>query len=72
MMVAVDVSNSMLAKMCHPMNARKQVLSRLIDNLQDDKVGLLVFAGDAYVQMPMTTDVGSAKMFLSNIPGMVP
>ncbi|HOH96265.1 MAG: VWA domain-containing protein [Paludibacteraceae bacterium] len=75
MMVAVDVSNSMLAQDVSPdrMSRAKQVLSRLIDNLQDDKVGLLVFAGDAYVQMPMTTDVGSAKMFLSNInPGMVP
>lgn len=75
MMVAVDVSNSMLSEDLAPnrMSRAKQVLSRLIDYLQNDKVGLLVFAGDAYVQMPMTTDVSSAKMFLSSIaPGMVP
>lgn len=75
LMVAVDVSNSMLAQDLTPsrMQRAKQVLSRLIDQLQNDKVGLLVFAGDSYVQMPMTTDVSSAKMFLQSIhPGMVP
>lgn len=75
LMVAVDVSNSMLAQDLTPnrMQRAKQVLSRLIDQLQNDKVGLLVFAGDSYVQMPMTTDALSAKMFLNSInPGMVP
>lgn len=49
------------------------MLSRLLDDLDDDKVGLIVFAGDAYVQLPITTDFVSAKMFLSNIsPSMVP
>lgn len=75
LMIAVDVSNSMLAQDVAPnrMDRAKQILSRLIDKLEDDKVGLLVFAGDTYVQMPMTTDVASAKMFLSGInPGMVP
>jgi Ca-activated chloride channel family protein len=75
LMVAVDVSNSMLAEDLTPnrMQRAKQVLSRLIDQLRNDKVGLLVFAGDSYVQMPMTTDVSSAKMFLNSInPGMVP
>ncbi|MEE0973860.1 MAG: VWA domain-containing protein [Paludibacteraceae bacterium] len=75
LMVAVDVSNSMLAQDLTPnrMGRAKQVLSRLIDQLQNDKVGLLVFAGDSYVQMPMTADASSAKMFLQSInPGMVP
>ena len=75
MVIAVDVSNSMLAEDLSPsrMQRAKQLLSRLIDQAQNDKVALLVFAGDAYVQMPMTTDVSSAKMFLNSInPGMVP
>lgn len=74
MMVCIDVSNSMLADDVKPdrMSRAKQVLGRLIDKLENDKVGLIVFAGDSYVQMPMTTDVGSAKMFLNSInPGMV-
>ncbi len=74
MMVCIDVSNSMLSDDVKPdrMSRAKQVLGRLIDKLENDKVGLIVFAGDSYVQMPMTTDVGSAKMFLSSInPGMV-
>ncbi len=73
--VAIDVSNSMLSQDMKPdrMSRAKRILSGLIDNLQNDKVALMVFAGDAYVQMPLTTDVSSAKMFLSNInPGMVP
>ena len=75
LMIAVDVSNSMYATDVAPnrMERSKQILSRLIDQLQDNKVGLLVFAGEPFVQMPMTTDVASAKMFLSMIdPGMVP
>lgn len=74
LMVCIDVSNSMLSDDVKPdrMSRAKQVLNRLIDKLENDKVGLIVFAGDAYVQMPMTTDVGSAKMFLNSInPGMV-
>ena len=75
LVIAVDVSNSMLSQDLKPdrMSRAKRVLSTLIDNLQNDKVALMIFAGDAYVQMPLTTDVSSAKMFLSNInPGMVP
>lgn len=75
LVIAVDVSNSMLSQDLKPdrMSRAKRVLNRLIDNLKDDKVALMVFAGDAYVQMPLTTDVLSSKMFLSNInPGMVP
>lgn len=74
LMIAVDVSNSMLAQDVTPnrMQRAKQILSRLIDQLQNDKVGLLVFAGNSYVQMPMTSDASSAKMFLNSInPGMV-
>ena len=74
LMVALDVSNSMSAEDLAPdrMSRAKQILSKLIDQTQNDKVGLVVFAGDPYVQMPMTTDVSSAKMFLSSIdPGMV-
>lgn len=73
--VAIDVSNSMLSQDLKPsrMQRAKQILSRVIDGLDNDKVGLIVFAGDAYVQMPMSTDASSAKMFLSSIdPGMVP
>ena len=75
LVIAVDVSNSMLSQDLKPdrMSRAKRVLNTLIDNLQNDKVALMIFAGDAYVQMPLTTDVSSAKMFLSNInPGMVP
>ena len=69
--IAVDVSNSMLSQDLKP--DRMSRAKRILDNLQEDKVALMVFAGDAYVQMPLTTDVSSAKMFLSNInPGMVP
>ena len=75
LVIAVDVSNSMLSQDLKPdrMSRAKRVLNTLIDNIQNDKVALMIFAGDAYVQMPLTTDVSSAKMFLSNInPGMVP
>lgn len=74
LMIALDVSNSMLAEDLTPsrMEKAKQMLSKLIDALRNDKVGLLVFAGDAFTQMPITNDVTSAKIFLSSInPGMV-
>ncbi len=73
--IALDVSNSMLAEDIQPnrLTRAKQALERLIDNLQNDKIGLIVFAGDAYTQIPITTDYISAKMFLSSIgPEMVP
>ncbi len=73
--IALDVSNSMLADDIQPdrLTRAKQELSRLIDNLDNDKIGLIVFAGDAYTQIPITTDYISAKMFLSTIsPDMVP
>lgn len=67
--IALDVSNSMLAQDIMPnrLEKAKQAISRLISRLQSDKVGLIVFAGDAYTQVPMTTDYVSAKMFLSSI-----
>ena len=73
--IALDVSNSMLAEDIQPnrLERAKQALSRLIDNLENDKIGLIVFAGDAYTQIPITTDYISAKMFMSTItPDMVP
>jgi len=73
--IAMDVSNSMLAEDIQPdrLTRAKQALTRLIDNLDNDKIGLIVFAGDAYTQIPVTTDYISAKMFLSAIgPEMVP
>ena len=74
-MIALDVSNSMLARDIAPsrLDKAKQMLSKLIDQLDNDKVGLIVFAGDAYTQLPITSDFVSAKMFLSTIsPDMVP
>jgi Ca-activated chloride channel homolog len=73
--IALDVSNSMLAEDIQPnrLTRAKQAISRLVDNLDNDKIGLIVFAGDAYTQIPVTTDYVSAKMFLSSIsPEMVP
>ena len=73
--IALDVSNSMLAEDIQPdrLERAKQAISRLVDNLQNDRIGLIVFAGDAYTQLPVTTDYVSAKMFLSTIaPDMVP
>jgi Ca-activated chloride channel family protein len=72
--LALDVSNSMLAEDIQPtrLERAKQAISRLVENLDNDKIGLIVFAGDAYTQIPVTTDYISAKMFLSTIsPDMV-
>lgn len=73
-MVALDVSNSMLAQDVAPsrLGRSKQLLSKIIDGMTEDKVGLVVFAGDAYTQLPITCDYVSAKMFLSSIsPSLV-
>ena len=73
--IALDVSNSMLAEDIQPdrLTRAKQSISRLVDNLENDKIGLIVFAGDAYTQIPITVDYVSAKMFLATInPEMVP
>ena len=75
LMICLDVSNSMLAQDLSPdrlTNAR-YALERMINMLQGDRLGLIVFAGEAYVQLPITTDYAAAKMFLGSIgPGMVP
>ncbi len=75
LIVALDVSNSMLAEDFKPnrLERAKLAISRLVDKLRDDRIGLIVFAGDAYVQLPVTTDYVSAKMFLNSIStGIVP
>ena len=68
-MFALDISNSMLAEDVAPnrLDRAKQMLSKLIDQMVDDKVGLIVFAGEAYTQLPITCDYVSAKMFLNTI-----
>ena len=72
-MVAVDVSNSMNASSTdNPQDVSrlqraKMILQKLIDQLENNKVGLIVFAGNAYMQMPMTSDAASAKLFLNGI-----
>ncbi len=67
--IALDVSNSMLAEDIQPnrLEKAKQAIARLVEKLADDKIGLIVFAGDAYVQIPITSDYTSVKMFLSSI-----
>lgn len=67
--VALDISNSMLAEDVAPnrLDRAKQMLSKLMDGMVNDKVGLVVFAGDAFVQLPITCDYVSAKMFLNSI-----
>ncbi|NLY25733.1 MAG: VWA domain-containing protein [Bacteroidales bacterium] len=75
LVIAIDVSNSMLARDVSPdrLARAKQILSRLIDVRRNDKVALIVFAGEAYVQMPLTSDTQSAKIFLNTInPDLVP
>ncbi|MGM9838000.1 MAG: VWA domain-containing protein [Paludibacteraceae bacterium] len=68
-MIALDISNSMLAEDVVPnrLDRAKQLLSRMIDKMVDDRVGLVVFAGEAYTQLPITCDYVSAKMFLQTI-----
>ncbi len=68
-MIAMDVSNSMLAQDYSPnrLERAKLAISRLTDRLKNDRIGLIVFAGQAYVQLPVTTDYISAKMFLNSI-----
>lgn len=66
-MIALDVSKSMLAEDIKPnrLERAKQVIAKIIDKLQDDKIGIVVFAGRAYLQMPLTSDHSAAKMYLS-------
>lgn len=68
-MIAVDVSKSMLAEDVKPnrMARAQQFVSRIIDELQNDRVGLIVFAGNAYLQMPLTSDKAAARLFLKTM-----
>lgn len=67
--IAIDISNSMRAKDVVPsrIDRAKMMVENLVDKFTDDKIGLVVFAGDAFVQLPITSDYVSAKMFLSSI-----
>ena len=72
--IALDISNSMLAEDVAPnrLEKSKNIISKLVDSFEDDKVGLIVFAGDAFIQLPITNDFISAKMFLESInPGLI-
>lgn len=67
--ICLDISNSMLAEDVQPsrLMKSKMLIENLVDHFSQDKVGLIVFAGDAFVQLPITSDYVSAKMFLQNI-----
>lgn len=67
--IALDISNSMLAEDVVPsrLQKSKMLVENLVDHFTNDKIGLVVFAGDAFVQLPITTDYVSAKMFLQDI-----
>ena len=69
LMIAIDLSYSMMAQDIKPnrLERAKQAISRLIDKLKGDRIGLVVFAGEAYVQLPITTDYSAAKLFLSTV-----
>ena len=74
-MIALDVSNSMLAQDYSPnrLERAKLAISRLVDKLAGDRIGLVIFAGESFVQLPITTDYVSAKSFLNSIePGAIP
>jgi Ca-activated chloride channel family protein len=75
LMICLDVSNSMMAADIKPsrIERARQSIVRLIDNLEGDRIGIIVFAGKAYTQLPITTDYAAAKMFTEGIStGMVP
>lgn len=68
-MVALDISNSMNCNDIQPsrLMRAKQAILRIIDKMESDRIGLVIFAGDAYLQLPLTTDYGAAKLFISNV-----
>lgn len=73
--VALDVSNSMLAEDIAPnrLNRAKLAVARLIDRLEGDRIGLVAFAGEAFVQSPLTLDYAAARLFLNAMePDLVP
>ncbi len=67
--IAIDVSNSMMAEDIAPnrLERSKQAVSRLIDKLEGDRIGIIVFAGKAFIQLPVTTDYAAARLFLSTV-----
>jgi Ca-activated chloride channel homolog len=69
LIIALDVSRSMMAEDIKPnrLERAKQAITNMVNHMQDDKIGMIVFAGDAYTQLPITTDYISAKIFLSDI-----
>lgn len=69
LIIALDVSNSMMAEDIQPnrLERAKRAISQLVDKLGDDKIGLIVFAGEAFTQLPITADFVSAKLFLNSI-----
>lgn len=72
--IAMDISNSMLAEDVQPsrLDKSKMLVETLVDNFENDKIGLVIFAGDAFTQLPITSDYVSAKMFLESInPSMI-
>lgn len=75
LVIAIDVSNSMLAEDIAPnrLTRAKQMLSRIIDKRENDKIAIVVFAGEAFIQLPLTADTQSAKIFLESInPSLIP
>ena len=73
-MIALDVSKSMLAQDVKPsrLDRSKQLLSRLVDKLGNNRIGIVIFAGKAYLQMPLTGDHAAAKMYLSAATSATP
>lgn len=72
---ALDVSNSMLAKDFSPdrITVAKQLIFRMVDQMKNDRAGLVIFAGNAYLQVPLTIDYSALKMLLTSVkPGMIP
>ncbi len=69
LMICLDISNSMKAEDLQPnrLEKAKQAISKLLDKLEGDRIGIVVFAGQAYVQLPITTDYSAAKLFLESI-----
>ena len=73
--IALDVSKSMLAKDIQPdrLTRAKQLIERMLDKMRNDRVGLIIFAGRSYLQVPLTIDYSSMRMMLQNVrPDLVP
>ena len=69
LVIAMDISNSMMAEDVAPsrLDKSKLLVETIVDKFHNDKIGIVVFAGDAFVQLPITSDYVSAKMFMNNI-----